>query len=163
VFIDRQLAGGYGHRQGLYTLGPFQDGSKQQGPQSAEDPAQQYRTALAAIDQHTRSQHGPGQSARSFAELSTQQQEAILGGIEDGSVALAGIDGKKFFENLVTDAQQGFFADPLYGGNRNMCAWKMIGFPGARYDYRDWVSRHNEPYPHPPVSIQGRPEWTPKS
>jgi gluconate 2-dehydrogenase gamma chain len=163
VFIDRQLAGGYGHRQGLYNSGPFQDGSKQQGTQSADDPAQQYRTALAAIEQHSRSRHGSGQSSGSFAELSTDQQEAILHGIEDGSIVLAGIDGKKFFESLVTDVQQGFFADPLYGGNRDMCAWKMIGFPGARYDYRDWVSRHNEPYPHPPVSIQGRPEWTPKA
>ncbi len=27
--------------------------------------------------------------------------------------------------------QQGFFADPIYGGNRDMVAWKMIGFPGA--------------------------------
>jgi gluconate 2-dehydrogenase gamma chain len=31
----------------------------------------------------------------------------------------------------------------------------MIGFPGARYDYRDWVERHNERYPHPPISIAG--------
>ena len=38
----------------------------------------------------------------------------------------------------------------------------MIGYPGARYDYRDWVGRHNERYPHPPVSFAGRPEWTPK-
>ena len=51
---------------------------------------------------------------------------------------------------------EGFFADPIYGGNRDMAGWKMIGFPGARYDYRDWVSRHNERYPYPPVSIQGR-------
>jgi hypothetical protein len=26
---------------------------------------------------------------------------------------------------------------------RDMVAWKMIGFPGARYDYRDWVDHHN--------------------
>ena len=38
VFIDRQLAGAYGHREGLYTQGPFQDGSKQQGPQSQTEP-----------------------------------------------------------------------------------------------------------------------------
>ena len=54
------------------------------------------------------------------------------------------------------DTREGFFADPIYGGNRDMVGWKMIGFPGARYDYRDWVSRHNERYPYPPVSIQGR-------
>ena len=49
-----------------------------------------------------------------------------------------------------------------HGGNKDMCGWKMIGYPGAHYDYRDWVGRHNERYPHPPVSIAGRPEWTPK-
>jgi gluconate 2-dehydrogenase gamma chain len=41
-----------------------------------------------------------------------------------------------------------------------MAGWKMIGFPGTRYDYRDWVERHNEKYPLPPVGITGRTEWT---
>ena len=36
----------------------------------------------------------------------------------------------------------------------------MIGFPGARYDYRDWVDRHNERFPLPPVGIAGHPDWT---
>lgn len=161
VFIDRQLAGAHGHRQGLYNQGPFQDGSKQQGTQSAKDPAQQYRAALEAIENHSKG--NGGQAGRRFAELAPEQQDEILKGIEDGSITLAGLDGKKFFEDLVTDVQQGFFADPLYGGNRDMCAWKMIGFPGARYDYRDWVSRHNEPYPHPPVSIRGRSDWNIKT
>ena len=161
VFIDRQLAGSYGHREGLYNRGPFQDGSRQQGPQSGENPAQQYRAALAAIDRHAVAYTNGGRQGRSFAELSPEQQDALLKGIEAGELELQGLDGKKFFENLVTDVQQGFFADPLYGGNRDMCAWKMIGFPGARYDYRDWVSRHNEPYPHPPVGIQGRSDWNP--
>jgi gluconate 2-dehydrogenase gamma chain len=40
-----------------------------------------------------------------------------------------------------------------------MAAWKMIGFPGARYDYRDWVHRHNERYPLPPMSIREHPNW----
>jgi gluconate 2-dehydrogenase gamma chain len=40
-----------------------------------------------------------------------------------------------------------------------MASWKLIGFPGARYDYRDWVDRHGEPYPLPPVSIMGRSDW----
>ena len=56
----------------------------------------------------------------------------------------------------------GFFADPIYGGNRDMVAWKMIGYPGARYNYLDWVSRHNERFPLPPVSMTGRAEWTPE-
>ena len=38
----------------------------------------------------------------------------------------------------------------------------MIGYPGARYNYLDWVNRHNERFPLPPVSMTGRAEWTPK-
>jgi gluconate 2-dehydrogenase gamma chain len=40
-----------------------------------------------------------------------------------------------------------------------MAAWKMIGFPGAHYNYRDWVTRHGERVPFPPVSFLGRPGW----
>jgi gluconate 2-dehydrogenase gamma chain len=97
-----------------------------------------------------------------YIALSADEQDTLLKGLEDGSLALEGLDGKKFFADLVIDVQQGFFADPIYGGNRDMCSWKMIGYPGARYDYRDWIGRHNEVYPHPPVSIAGRAEWTPR-
>ena len=71
-------------------------------------------------------------------------------------------DGKAFFDQILKDMQQGFFADPVYGGNRDMVAWKMIGFPGARYNYLDWIDRHNERFPLPPVSIMGATNWTPK-
>ena len=108
-----------------------------------------------------RAQGANGGAGKPFAELGPELQDAILHDLEDGKINLEGADAKKFFKQLLKDTQQGFFADPVYGGNRNMCAWKMIGFPGARYDYRDWVGRHNERYPHPPVSIAGRPDWTP--
>jgi gluconate 2-dehydrogenase gamma chain len=156
VFIDRQLAGPYGRAEGLYTMPPFVKGIKEQGPQSETTPAQMYRRALAAIDRHSRST----QSGKTWVDLTAQQQDQILHGLESSTLQLEDADGKTFFEALLKDAQEGFFADPIYGGNRDMCAWKMIGFPGARYDYRDWVGR-NERYPLPPVSIQGRPAWTP--
>ena len=95
-----------------------------------------------------------------FNSSAARRQDEILLGLESGKLELEGVDGKSFFVTVIKDVQQGFFADPIYGGNRDMCAWKMIGFPGARYDYRDWVSRHNERYPHPPVSIGGRAEWS---
>jgi gluconate 2-dehydrogenase gamma chain len=157
VFIDRQLAGGYGHSEGLYEQGPFVKGLDQQGSQSEQNPAQQYRAGLAGIERLASKQF-----AKPFITLSADEQDTLLKGLEDGSLTLEGLDGKKFFANLVTDVQQGFFADPVYGGNRDMCSWKMIGYPGARYDYRDWIGRHNEVYPYPPVSIAGRAEWTPR-
>jgi gluconate 2-dehydrogenase gamma chain len=157
VFIDRQLAGGYGQAAGLYEQGPFLKGLSQQGLQSDQNPAQQYRTALAGIESLAKAHAG-----KPFTALGTDEQDTLLKGLEDGSLSIDGIDSKKFFQDLVTDVQQGFFADPIYGGNRDMCSWKMIGYPGARYDYRDWIGRHNEVYPYPPVSIAGRAEWTPR-
>ncbi len=52
---------------------------------------------------------------------------------------------------------EGFFADPIYGGNKGMVSWKMLGFPGARYDYRDYIGRHNENLKLQPVSIADLP------
>ena len=54
VFIDRQLAGPYGRRAGLYLSPPFIKGTKQQGPQDEDGPAVRYRKALAALDQYCR-------------------------------------------------------------------------------------------------------------
>ncbi len=154
VFIDRQLAGPYGRAEGLYNRPPFIKGTESQGPQSAKNPGELYRAAL----EHYCQSH----SSKGWMDLPAERQDEILQGLENGTIELEGIDGKTFFEHCVKDMQEGFFADPLYGGNRDMCGWKMIGCPGARYDYRDWVGRHNERYPHPPVGIQGRREWMPK-
>ena len=154
VYIDRQLAGPYGRRAGLYVIPPFIKGTKQQGPQDADGPAMQFRKGLAALDQYCKKQKGGA-----FASLSDPDKDAIIGEVETGAAKLDGVDGQAFFELLLKNTQEGFFADPIYGGNRDMCAWRMIGYPGARYDYRDWVHRHNERYPLPPVSIMGRADW----
>jgi gluconate 2-dehydrogenase gamma chain len=159
VFVDRQLAGPYGRQDGLYVRPPFQAGAKNQGPQSGEGPAQMYREALAALDRACKSKY----AGKTFAELSDGDKDTVLKNLESGDLKLDGADGQSFFDQAVKDVQTGFFADPIYGGNRDMVAWKMIGYPGARYNYLDWVNRHNERFPLPPVSIAGRAEWTPKT
>lgn len=159
VFIDRQLDGPYGDSAGLYMRPPFHEGTPQQGMQSPQTPKQHYRAGLAALDKHCRAAFAD----KSFRELATDQQDQVLQGLEKGSVKLDGVNGQKFFGEVLKNTQEGFFADPVYGGNRDMAGWRMIGFPGARYDYREWVTRHNEPYTLPPVGILGRPEWTAKS
>jgi gluconate 2-dehydrogenase gamma chain len=30
---------------------------------------------------------------------------------------------------------EGYFCDPIYGGNRNTVGWKLVGFPGAQWGY----------------------------
>jgi gluconate 2-dehydrogenase gamma chain len=155
VFIDRQLAGPYGRFEGLYMSAPFQTGTAQQGPQSPLTPAEHYRQALVELDRYCRDTYG----GKSFAALADEQKDAVIGGLEGGTIMLGKAPGAAFFKLILTDTQQGFLADPIYGGNRDMAGWKMIGFPGARYDYRDWVDRHNERYPLPPVGIADHPDW----
>jgi gluconate 2-dehydrogenase gamma chain len=57
---------------------------------------------------------------------------------------------------------EGFFSDPLYGGNRDMIGWKLIGFPGARYDYRPYIAQHGKKLAIEPVGLHGRPGWNPQ-
>lgn len=156
VFLDRQLAGPYGRQDGLYVRPPFHKGAKNQGHQSENGPAQEYRRGLAALQAFCKAQP----SGKAFHDLPDAEKDRILSGLESGEFELDGVDGKAFFQQIIKDIQMGFFADPIYGGNREMVAWKMIGFPGARYNYLDWVSRHNERFPLPPVSLTGRAEWT---
>ena len=132
VFIDRQLAGAYGKHEGLYNEGPFHDGIEQQGPQSAKTPAEMYRSALAAVDSYCHvNSADTGQTARASRSCRSNGRMRYCTDLRAALSALEGVDGKKFFEQLLKDIQQGFFADPIYGGNRDMCAWKMIGFPGC--------------------------------
>ena len=48
---------------------------------------------------------------------------------------------------------EGFFCDPVYGGNRDMVAWRMIGFPGAYADYFEAVDRHGVKFEREPLSL----------
>ncbi len=153
VYIDRQLAGPQGRYEGRYMSGPFQKGTPQQGEQSPDTPAQKYRKALATLDRHCRAAHHAP-----FAQLSDADKDAVIGDLEHDKIKLEGVD--KFFKLLLTDTQAGFFADPVYGGNKDMASWKMIGFPGTHYDYRDWVDRHNERVTLPPVGISSHPDWS---
>ena len=133
-------------------------GRSHAGYQLPDSPAARYRTGLKALADYVKSDICRKILSRSCARRSGQRAQ----GLESGSIALKDVKSAEFFALLLQNTQEGFFADPIYGGNRDMAGWKLIGFPGARYDYRDWVERHNEPYPLPPVSIMGRSDWTVK-
>ena len=76
---------------------------------------------------------------RDLCQLAPVDQDRALKSLEKGDLPLDGVDGKGFFSMFLQNVKEGYFADPIYGGNRNMAAWKMIGFPGAHYDYKEWV------------------------
>jgi gluconate 2-dehydrogenase gamma chain len=155
VFIDRQLTGSFGNASRLFMKPPFMPGTPTQGNQSPLVPKQSYRTALAELDKHCKTNF----EGKGFAALSASQQDSVLQALERGQIKFTEVDAQTFFNLLLQNTMEGFFGDPLYGGNRDMTSWKLIGFPGARYDYRDHIDKHNQPYPHPPVSILGRPDW----
>jgi gluconate 2-dehydrogenase gamma chain len=156
VFIDRQLAGSFGDSSGLYMSPPFANGTPSQGPQSPIVPKERYRISLAALDDYCKARF----AGKVFVALTAVQQDQVLSGLETGEIKLNNGDGKLFFETILANTIEGFFADPIYGGNRDMAGWRLIGFPGARYDYRDHIAKHNQPYPLPPVSILGRSDWS---
>ena len=155
-FLDHQLAGPYGRGDHYFLGGPWPKGTAQQGYQSRFSPAQLYRAAIASIDRHV----GANFNGATFAKLGPDDQDKLLKSMESGDLQLGdGVDSKSFFTMLLQNTKEGYFSDPIYGGNKDMGAWKMIGFPGARYDYKEWVTRHGESFPNPPVGLKGRPGW----
>lgn len=156
-FLDRQLAGAYGQASHWYMQGPWKRGDATQGYQSRMTPAELYRAAIKAVDAHS----ADNNSGKKFAQLTGEQQDDILKGLEKGDINLKTVDAKSFFTMFLQNTMEGFFSDPLYGGNRDMAGWKLIGFPGARYDYRPYVKKHGARLNLPPVGITGRPGWSP--
>ena len=156
TFIDRQLAGPYGRGERWYMQGPWSTGAPTQGWQTRLTPAGLYRAAIKAIDANV-SRDG---RAASFAKLAAADQDAFLQHLEKGEATLDGVDAKAFFAQLLQNTLEGFWSDPIHGGNKDMVGWKLIGFPGARYDNTPYVTQHGQKYPLPPVGLAGRVEWT---
>jgi gluconate 2-dehydrogenase gamma chain len=156
-FLDRQLAGPFGRGDHYFMGGPWKKGTPEQGYQMRFTPSQLYRAAIAAIDNYVSANF----SGSSFAKLADIDKDKVLKGLETGTVQLdGGVEAKPFFAMLLQNTKEGYLSDPIYGGNKDMAAWKMIGFPGAHYDYSEWVSRHGEPVPYPTVGFKGRRGWT---
>ena len=151
TFIDRQLAGPYGQAASSYRLGPFSQGTPEQGPQFAHTPAQRYRLGLERLGQYCQSRYG-----RAFSALHGDQQDALLRAMEGADPALPSEIGAEFFALLLQNVREGYLADPMYGGNRGMVGWRLIGFPGALYDYRPYLHRKGLPLDLEPVSLLDR-------
>jgi gluconate 2-dehydrogenase gamma chain len=150
-FVDRQLAGVYGAGARFYSEGPFGARTPFQGYQWPLSPAELYQVGIAATDQYCKQTY-----RKRFAELDPTQQDGVLKGLQGiaGAVDLKEIPGTAFFTQLLSDTKDGFLADPMYGGNKDMIGWKLVGFPGVAADYSEQIARHNQPYPVQPVDIR---------
>jgi gluconate 2-dehydrogenase gamma chain len=156
IFLDRQLAGLYGRGDHFYLGGPWPEGTPEQGYQGRLSPAQLYRISIPAVERYVHD----NLAKSAFRLLSPGIQDKVLSKLESGEVKLSGVPGTVFFAMFLQNVLEGYFSDPIYGGNKDMGAWKMIGFPGAHYDYREWAGRHGRRVPFSPVGIKGRPGWS---
>jgi len=149
VFIDRELAGAFGSGARLYRSGPFTKGKVEHGYQLPLTPRELFRVGIAATNEWLgRSQGKP------FDALSEEQRITALQSLERGEAPLLGAPVAEFFEALLALTMEGFFADPIYGGNRDKVSWKMVGYPGLPATYGpELESARGKRFTRPPQSI----------
>lgn len=119
------------------------------GYQSGVTPQTEYREGLQSLNDYAVSRYGS-----EFADLAAEEQDSILEvldtiqqraeGDAEGSeraeegaatAAFGGSGAGSFFSTLRTDTIEGMFSDPLYGGNRDLIGWTLIGYPGPQRAY----------------------------
>jgi gluconate 2-dehydrogenase gamma chain len=146
-YIDLQLAGPYGAGDRLFLGGPIKPGLPGQGYQLGLTPAALYRTSLRAIGEQL------PRRGLDFASAPAEEQDALLTELEAGRLDLGGFSSAIFFETLLANTIEGYFADPAYGGNRDMVSWRMIGFPGAYAAYLGVYTQHGVRFDREPLSM----------
>ncbi|MEA2595317.1 MAG: gluconate 2-dehydrogenase gamma chain [Thermomicrobiales bacterium] len=156
-YIDRSLSGtNFGYTRKTYTQGPFLIVSEEPVPvqasstrdiyeyvsvaaeqisrygyQSVLSPQEVYRRGLEFVDAYAQSQF-----QKDFVDLTAEQQDQILTDMDEDKVTgFEGPSGRAFFTQLRNDTIEGMFGDPMYGGNRDLVGWKLIGYPGAQRFY----------------------------
>ncbi len=170
-FIDKALAFNEGYNEPTYHQAPFaqktEPGKEPPGPapdksviyvlkdelerygyQAKMTPREIYRAGLAEVDAYAHTKF-----SKDFVDLTEDQQDTIVGDMADDKAT--GFDkpsAKDFFDRLQTDTVNGLFADPAYGGNRDMVGWKLIGYPGAQRAYTP-IDLHTEGNVRPPQSL----------
>lgn len=147
-YLDKQLGGAWGAGERLYRSGPWLEGEPTQGYQLPFTPAELFRNALRGIQAEL-----AFRGSAPFDKLNAQDQDAYLKTLQGGGIDLNGVPSKVFFESLLDLTIEGYFSDPVYGGNKDMVAWRMIGFPGAYASYYDLVDKHGIAFTRTPMSL----------
>jgi len=147
-FIDQQLEAQFGFAAKMYRQGPWAPALPTQGYQLPLNPREVYRLGIAATNAHCASTYG-----KTFDKLDGAHQDQVLSALEKGSLAFTDVPAATFFGMLYDNTVEGFFADPLYGGNRDKAGWNLVGFPGVAAAYNAYIEKHNVLYRVAPVSI----------
>src|SRR5215213_6661305 len=90
------------------------------------DKAEAYRLGLAALDLAASRRNGVP-----FADCSAEKQDALVAELERGVLPDVRVPPQReFFAMLRAHLQEGLFADPAHGGNRDKLGWRFLGHPG---------------------------------
>ncbi len=125
TYIDRQLAGAWGNGARMYRNGPFFQGKPEYGYQLPLTPREFFAAGITAANAWSTKTYG-----KTFDRLAPADRAEALTQMEQGKAEFTSFDSKLFFETVLQSAMEGFFADPMYGGNKNKVSWKMVGYPG---------------------------------
>ena len=139
VYIDRQLASAWGGGAKMYRAGPYFKGKPEQGYQLPLTPAEFITAGIAAANVWSRKTYG-----QDFDRLDPAKRIEALTAIQEGKADLGGLSSRAFFARLLTLTMEGFFGDPIYGGNRNKASWKMLGFPGLPATYANVIDEYRD-------------------
>ncbi|BDH62026.1 oxidoreductase [Lysinibacillus sp. PLM2] len=137
-FIDHQLAGTWGLNAKDYTKGPFNPNADSLfGYQTHLNYQQIFTLGIKLLNDEAKTRF---QSA--FYEITPEQQVEILKAVEADEVALnAAVKPSYFFKLLRSATIEGAYADPLYGGNKDMAGWKMRKYPGHQMSYTNIIEK----------------------
>lgn len=126
VYIDRQMARGYGKDDQLYLKGPLGEETAQQGRQLPMNPSELIRVGIVAVNNYTKKQY-----RKTFSALSAEERLRVMLDLAAEKVSLPSLPTETFFGLLLQLTIEGYLADSMHGDNKARASWKMIGFPGA--------------------------------
>ncbi|WP_206207708.1 gluconate 2-dehydrogenase subunit 3 family protein [Virgibacillus indicus] len=131
IYIDHQLASQWGVNARDYTDGPFYKPEPTQGEQIKVLRKDLFRLGLKGLDNYSNENY-----QTNFADLEAAEQDEVLTAFEKGEgPSLSGVSTSDFFKLLRQLTIEGIYADPLYGGNKEMLGWQMRKYPGTYMSY----------------------------
>ena len=134
-YIDHQLAGSFGLNSKEYMTGPFFPGEAvpEQGYQTHLNRQQIFNLGITALNTEAAKK---SDEKSKFANLTEEQQIEVLKDFESDKVQMNGAVSSSYFFTLLRKVTiEGVYADPMYGGNKDMAGWKMKNFPGHQSSY----------------------------
>jgi gluconate 2-dehydrogenase gamma chain len=138
-YVDHQLAGEFGLNTKEYMSGPFypNEAVPEQGYQTFLNRQQIFDLGVVALNNEAARRFKTKEQPNiKFSQLKEEQQIEILKDFEADKVNMKGAVSSSFFFALLRKVTlEGVYADPLYGGNKDMGGWKMKNFPGHQGSY----------------------------